>query len=440
MIKINLGESKLNTIKSHHFKFIKNHIIKNYNKTTHNAEVNGFVNKYLLNERRLKQLIIGEPDELEAIINDVETNYPSIKCSTDIKFSKMYDDFSNYNIYKKTIDELNDLLRDIEKNSLTIISDRFYYRNKYKNKAPGDIKSNFDYTSVRHLFRIDDIVQEMINQVLILEAKKCNSEDLINTLQSTKIKIYEKDESIFENYYYFKLKDIDNILWGPYPFLLELGLTVCPYCNRNYIHTYYSKDGKARAQLDHFLSRTKYPYLSVSFYNLVPSCSVCNASLKWDKEFTFSTNINPYINGFEDEYKFTIKPIKDYKGDYDLKFLYGNSNKFSLDIIDNCRDIALSTKIKNNIEAFKLKELYGFHKDYIAEIIKKSIIYNPSRIEELQKLKDSHGKYLFSSKEEVINMLVSNYINKKDFGKRTLSKLTRDIAEELNLLDSINFK
>lgn len=40
---------------------------------------------------------------------------------------------------------------------------------------------------------------------------------------------------------------------------------------------------------------------------------------------------------------------------------------------------------------------------------------------------------LFSSRDEVLNMVVSNYINADDLGKRPLAKLTRDICNELGL-------
>ena len=54
----------------------------------------------------------------------------------------------------------------------------------------------------------------------------------------------------------------------------DLGIKVCPYCNRSYIHTL--KHHGVRPQYDHFFSKIKYPYLAVSLYNLIPSCSICN--------------------------------------------------------------------------------------------------------------------------------------------------------------------
>lgn len=53
-----------------------------------------------------------------------------------------------------------------------------------------------------------------------------------------------------------------------------LRLTVCPYCNRNFIN---NRGVRASGrQFDHFFSKDETPYFALSLYNLVPSCSTCN--------------------------------------------------------------------------------------------------------------------------------------------------------------------
>ena len=47
--------------------------------------------------------------------------------------------------------------------------------------------------------------------------------------------------------------------------LRKMNVTVCPYCNRQYIFTL--KSGNARPQLDHYYPKNKYPYLALSLYN-----------------------------------------------------------------------------------------------------------------------------------------------------------------------------
>ena len=53
-----------------------------------------------------------------------------------------------------------------------------------------------------------------------------------------------------------------------------LDVSVCPYCNRNFINT--RGDSHSGRQYDHFFSRDKVPYFALSLYNLVPTCSTCN--------------------------------------------------------------------------------------------------------------------------------------------------------------------
>ena len=72
-----------------------------------------------------------------------------------------------------------------------------------------------------------------------------------------------------------------------------VGQTVCPYCNRNYIIT---DSDVNTAQLDHFFSKTDYPILALSFYNLIPSCQPCNF-IKGTKELSFY----PYDTSDENE-------------------------------------------------------------------------------------------------------------------------------------------
>ncbi|HID0867104.1 TPA: HNH endonuclease, partial [Clostridium botulinum] len=114
---------------------------------------------------------------------------------------------------------------------------------------------------------------------------------------------------------------------------------------------------------------------------------------------------------------------------YDIRYLLGDSDNFKIEIKPKNPKSEIGTKIQNSIETFHLQDLYNLHKDYVREIIKKAIIYNESRIDELY----TQYPELFSSREEVMQMVVSNYISDEALGKRPLSKLTKDICEELGL-------
>jgi len=196
--------------------------------------------------------------------------------------------------------------------------------------------------------------------------------------------------------------------YSAYQLISDLEISVCPYCNRNFI---YNVDEKRTCELDHFYPESKFPFLAMSFYNLIPSCGTCN-------HFKSSTVIsyNPYC----DEIKLLDKRFK-------LKILgtefYNKKNDIEIEIIED--------NLKENINLFHLKNLYKEHSDIALELIKKKNMYSDDYIEILFK---QYEGTLFKNKEQLIGMVLGNYISDDELSKRPLAKLTRDIAEELGLI------
>lgn len=196
----------------------------------------------------------------------------------------------------------------------------------------------------------------------------------------------------------------------------QLAITVCPYCNRNYIHNINRFNRLRTCELDHFYPKEDYPLFAVSFYNLVPSCKVCN-KLKKSK----TTSYNPYNQKYSSEeiIKFKLR-IKEASFYYDKKGI-------SIDI----QIVKEETGIKNNLAAFQLESLYKEHADIALELIQKSQTYNESYIDELFR---KYEGTLFRSREDVLRLALGNFVEAEDFEKRPLAKFTHDIAEELGLL------
>lgn len=197
-------------------------------------------------------------------------------------------------------------------------------------------------------------------------------------------------------------------------YIKDLDITVCPYCNRNYIFNFKkSKSLEATAQLDHFFDKSTYPYFSVSIFNLVPSCQTCN-----QRKSKKQTDIyHPFIESLNDDMKFGLK-IKDSKFYYD-------KDSLEIEIPKNI------DKVNSHIETFNIQNLYNEHKDIALELIQKAQIYNESYIDEL------YQKYegtLFKNREDVLRHITGGYIEDKDINKRPLSKLIKDISEELDLV------
>jgi len=198
--------------------------------------------------------------------------------------------------------------------------------------------------------------------------------------------------------------------YGAYAFVETQGLKSCPYCNRNYTFVVNNKNGKLRPEIDHFYPKSIYPFLAMSFYNLIPSCQICNHTksdkMKEDLE-------NPY-DIKEGTYKFTYTPNSvDFTTVENQKYDFDN---FEIDITGN----------EANIDLFKLEELYKQHKDVVLELFIKKAYYPESYIKEL-------SDFGFS-KDEIYRYLFSNYNQEDDLHKRPLSKLIKDISHELGLI------
>ncbi|GHT30668.1 hypothetical protein AGMMS49574_10890 [Bacteroidia bacterium] len=252
----------------------------------------------------------------------------------------------------------------------------------------------------------DDELHKLIHEIYL-----CKAEELEN--KHTEFKNYLQQNSINENDIekkYFDYKTIieykkDKISHA-YWLMNVLKINTCPYCNRQYTFTINNKG--IRPQIDHYYSQSQNPYLALSFYNLIPSCPNCN-QIKSNK----SIDINPHIADFGANYRFVIN----------------NKNIGNPTIIDK-KDIEVDFSNNNkNITVFGLKELYNKHKDYVEEIIDKAQAYNSTYYDSL--IQSFSG--LGATPEQIDRYVWGNYTEMADQCKRPLSKLTRDVLEQLDI-------
>jgi len=218
------------------------------------------------------------------------------------------------------------------------------------------------------------------------------------------------------NYEYFSKKN-------GYSFTDALGINVCPYCNRNYITTIGNDKSKfVRADIDHFLPKSKYPYLRLSFFNLVPSCVICNRNAKGKKQTSLSKNIHPYVEGFGEDAKFINVPktYKDLIGKgnpgIDLKF-GGNKSK--------------NKRIKDNVRIFRLREQYSVHNNEINHLLALREAFTETYIDDLIK---KYSK-LNLTKEQAYYYAFGLKYSKLEDETQPLSKLKRDILEHINMIN-----
>lgn len=210
----------------------------------------------------------------------------------------------------------------------------------------------------------------------------------------------------------------------------DLGLTVCPYCNRNFVKSIKvkqnvrGKDVYVKGQLDHFYPRSLYPYLAICKHNLVPSCPSCNgASGKHDENTRTKGVVNPYTLTNSNGMKFKMTIAR--KGFSDLKSC---AKSISIDV-----DCTANPALANNEDIFHLKKLYATHTDYAAEVYYKTILKTPQAYKRFigKKMIANGMKY---SDADFARLLLGVYTQEQDFHKRPLSKFCADIARQNKLI------
>jgi len=95
---------------------------------------------------------------------------------------------------------------------------------------------------------------------------------------------------------------------------LSFNEVYCPYCGDKPVELVgiTSTDdeehpAKALLDLDHFFSKSEFPYFSISLFNLIPCCHTCNSTYKLTKEFGLDTHIHPYAECFDENFLFSIE-------------------------------------------------------------------------------------------------------------------------------------
>lgn len=332
-------------------------------------------------------------------------------------------------IAKKQYDLVSKKLAKAKKGR-AYFSDSVYVKTeKYKTKYHGTTNYDlFEYLHKEHYKLITDKVPELEKHIKAI-AK-------IISINKIKFKSIDKDGKLKPNDIYEAIQDsFDYAAFSssekPYEILKELGVDVCPYCNRQFVNTFTSDDGKTRATLDHFYAKSDYPYLALSFYNLVPSCYSCNCSLKGKKEFSLGKNINPFHSSFEKVVSFTINYNKTKGSKAYIAEFYANPDYMKIGFKELVNKTTKAYKCADrNIKTFKLEELYNLHKDFVLRLLQQDVIYNKSGY--ATTLKNKYSK-IFNDEDEVLKTLIGYYADHKEFNKSPFSRLIRDITIELDL-------
>lgn len=183
------------------------------------------------------------------------------------------------------------------------------------------------------------------------------------------------------------------------------GLTVCPYCNRDYINS--RAKNISGAQLDHFFGKRAFPIFSVCLYNLVPVCGNCNR-IKNDQ-------IAEFVSPFDETIDW----------ERDLKFHYETDagNKGRIVIKSECE------AIQNNIEKMRIEEAYQIHGIEAEELLEKTKIYSKTQRQEFQDVLHK----INISEQEIKLAVFGPKITDETMKTKPLGKMMSDMHKRLGI-------
>lgn len=210
----------------------------------------------------------------------------------------------------------------------------------------------------------------------------------------------------------------------------RIGVKNCVYCHAQmavvanveyYKVTKQVKKRIATFELDHYIAKSKYPFLATSFYNLYPSCSNCNKSKSINDIGFILYEENKTVNLEVFKFYLNWNSESEYWKKRDI-------NELKFDFIH----IKGDKKIRDKYEKmFNIEGVYNTQKDIIEELLHKRVAYSKSYNASLVSLAN---KTIFPDEKFIQRLLISNYDKVEDAHKRPLSKFTQDIARQILLI------
>lgn len=209
----------------------------------------------------------------------------------------------------------------------------------------------------------------------------------------------------YENYRESKLVELFRML----------NIKVCPYCNHNftlYIEILGKTNMKGLFQFDHFYDKSDYPYLSMSLYNLIPSCSSCNHQKRTTQ---LDIRYNPYFKAISEEFHFKVVDS------FQLRSGKKGADKIDIKIERNVSRLGVDD-LQNDLH---LEEQYGRHKDIVQEIYDKA--YNETYYRNMLTCIPDEDR------EKLLNQWLGIPLDKNDIDKRPLTKFCQDVLKQARM-------
>lgn len=255
-------------------------------------------------------------------------------------------------------------------------------------------------------------LNELISRLAIKETKLTHSWESFNKLYREAILCRNKLNLIIGEVldYSFMPRQIRHQLYQ------KMDVQVCPYCNRQYIHTVsITEEGTYLGDLDHFYPKSIYQLFSLSLWNLIPVCKPCNQLFK--RQYNRRI-LSPTTSGFGDDCIFKIQ----YQ--YVLSMLGLNDHfTFNWEIRKYVSEDKKAL-IRHNLDMFHLNEVYQLHEKDIQDILRRRHLRSKMLADRQDALL---GNFRLSA-EDINRLVYGTTLNKNNFHKELLGKMVYDIV------------
>lgn len=192
----------------------------------------------------------------------------------------------------------------------------------------------------------------------------------------------------------------------------QMGLKTCVYCNT--IPT-MSNNGEVFYQMDHYLPQSLYPFLGTCFYNLQPSCGVCN-----DHKKTQDCDFGLYVNSQQH------KELSPFRFVPKIESLDGPYPKCE-EILFRGKGANVTKESKVHEEMFHINNLYAGYKDEVSALYADAYKMNPTMI-----AVNAECWGIPATKKDVLAYMSDHLsLEEKDVHQKTLTKLKQDTIKQL---------
>ena len=214
---------------------------------------------------------------------------------------------------------------------------------------------------------------------------------------------------------------------GGIPLIKEVlkHIRYCPYCNADMIYTIKCDDNDKpyKSAFDHFYPRSRYPFLGLSLYNLIPSCDRCNSKFKLDKHKEVLGTFNPYLDDVDSATRFVLIGLTN-------EIRHGGDSADALEIKLMPRSVTennVDALLKNYQALFRIDDVYcQLYQDVAVETLQKGeVLLNESYREEIK----AHFLKVGICADPV-KIILGTPLKRKEINKYHVAKFKLDLLEQ----------